>query len=150
MHAKGLATIMMAVLIGTLTTSCQKKPVEQAFQKALEQTLKKVFGQTLHTPETNHVQIPLNRTLDKKDLGMLHLSNHISATVSLGSNKDCTITPTLLEDENVQIILTVQTKGPDGKLEGVSVARVLTRSGEPFDVFIGDMDLAFTPKLATR
>jgi len=32
----------------------------------------------------------------------------------------------------------------------MNVARVLARPGEPFDVFIDDMDLAFTPQLAAQ
>lgn len=154
MRAHKLAAIIVAVTIGTLTTSCQKKSGELAFQKVLDQTFSKIFGQTSQATQTNHsrihfigkVTIPLN----KKNLGVLPLSNHISTTVNLDTNKECTITPTLLQDENVQIILSVQTKNTDGQLESVNVARVLARSGEPFDVFIGDMDLAFTPRLVSQ
>ena len=81
---------------------------------------------------------------------MLPLSDHVSTTVSLGKNRECTITPTLLENGDLQIILTVETIGADGRPLGMNAARVITRPGEPFDVSIGNLDLAFTPQLAAR
>jgi hypothetical protein len=35
----------------------------------------------------------------------------------------------------------------DGRPQGMNVARVLARPGEPFDVSIGDVSLAFTPQI---
>jgi len=120
----------MAVLAGTLLTACQKKPVEQ----------------TLHAAEINHPSASTN----SENLGMLSLSNHIPTTINLHQNKECTITPTLLDGGNLQIILAMETKGSGGKTESMNVTRVINHSGEPFYVSVGDMDLVFTPKLATQ
>ena len=150
--------IMLIISIGVFLVACQKKPMEKAFSNAFQQTLKKVFGEKLHAAESNqHIQIssissnkaatsPLNR----KNLGVLPLSNHVSTTVPLGRNTQCTLTPTLLQSGNVQIILTMETTGADGKPVGMNVARVLAHPGEPFDVSIGNMDLAFTPQIAVQ
>jgi hypothetical protein len=120
----------MAVLAGTFLTACQKKSVEQ----------------TLHAAEINHPSVSTNR----ENLGVLSLSNHISTTINLPQNKECTITPTLLDGGNLQIILAMETKGSNGITESMDVTRVINHSGESFDVSIGDMNLVFTPKLAAR
>jgi hypothetical protein len=88
--------------------------------------------------------------LHLKDLGVLPLSDHVSTTVSLGNNTQCTLTPTMLKDGNVQIILAMETSNINGKLQSVNVARVLAHPGEPFNVSIGDLHLAFTPQIAIQ
>jgi hypothetical protein len=130
MRARNLVAIITVVLTSTLLTACQKKPVEQ----------------TLHAAEINHRSVSTNR----ENLGMLSLSNHIRTTINLSKNKECTITPTLLDGGNLQIILAMETKGSNGITESMDVTRVINHSGEPFDVSIGDMNLVFTPKLADR
>ena len=130
MRARNLVAIIMAVLAGTLLTACQKKPAEQA----------------LHAAEINHPSASTNR----ENLGTLSLSNHIPTTINLPQNKECTITPTLLDGGNLQIILAMETKGSNGMPESMNVTRVINHSGEPFDIPIGDMNLAFTPKLAAQ
>jgi hypothetical protein len=120
----------MAVLAGTLLTACQKKPAEQ----------------TRHAAEINQPSVSTNG----ENLGMLSLSNHIPTTINLPKNKECTITPTLLDGGNLQIILAMETRGSDGRTESMNVTRVINRSGEPFDISIGDMNLVFTPKLVAR
>ena len=97
-----------------------------------------------------HPATPVKSVLNRKDLGVLPLSNHISTTITLAKNKECTITPTLLKSGNLQIILAMTTTGNDGRPEGMNVARVLAKPGEPFDVSIGDMNLAFTPQLTVQ
>ena len=134
MRAQNPVAITLIISIGALLTACQKKPVEQ----------------TLHAAELSRSSASTTNSLNKKDLGVLPLSNHISTTISVGKNRECTITPTLLKSGNVQIILAMVTMGNDGRPQGMNVARVLARSGEPFNVAIGDMSLAFTPQLTVQ
>ena len=134
MRVQNLVAVTLIISTGALLTACQKKPV----------------GQTLHAAEISHSSLSSTNSLNKKNLGVLPLSNHVSTTVSLGKNKQCTITPTLLKSGNVQIILDMETTDADGRPQGMNVARVLARSGEPFDVSIGDMSLAFTPQLTVQ
>jgi hypothetical protein len=126
---------MLIISIGLfLTTACQKKPAAQA----------------LHAAAMNHSTASTNNSLNKKDLGVLPLSNHISTTVTLGKNRQCTITPTLMKSGNLEIILAMETTKADGTPLGMNVSRVLAKPDEPFDVSIGDMDLAFTPQLTVQ
>ncbi len=134
MRAQNLVAVMLIISTGGLLTACQKKSVQQ----------------TLHAAEISHSPASSNNSLSKKDLGVLPLSNHVSTTVTLGKNRECTLTPTLLKSGNLQIILAMEITGADGRPKGMNVARVLAHPGEPFSVSIGDMDLAFTPKLAVQ
>jgi hypothetical protein len=131
MRRRNIVALMLIVLTGALLTACQRKPV----------------GQTLHAAEMNHSSISATNSLSKKDLGVLPLSNHVSTTINISKNRQCTLTPTVLKSGNVQIILDMETMDADGRPLGMNVARVLARPGEPFDVSIGDVSLAFTPQI---
>jgi hypothetical protein len=156
MRMRIVVIITLIISIGVFLVACQKKPVGKMFSNAFQQTYKRVFGEKLHAaaprPAPNQAQNTSSNAatgpLDRKNLGVLPLSNHVSTTIPLDRNTQCTLTPTLLQSGNVQIIVTMETKGADGKPVGMNVARVLARSGEPFDVSMGNMDLAFTPQMA--
>ncbi len=154
-----IVIITLIVSVGVIAVAYQKdKPVREALNNTFGPTFKKVFGEKLHAANPNPVQYqalgsstnaatgPLNR----KNLGVLPLSNHVSTTVPLDRNTQCTLTPTLLESGKLQIILTMETTGADGKPSGMNVARVVAHSGEPFDVSIDNLDLAFTPQIAVQ
>ena len=134
MRVKRPVVIMLIVSTGMFLTACQKKPGEKA----------------LHAAAVNHSSVSVTSSLHKKDLGVLPLSDHVSTTVSLGNNTQCTLTPTMLKTGNLQIILAMETTSINGKLQSVNVARVVTHPGEPFSVSIGDMDLAFTPQISVQ
>lgn len=134
MRAQKQVTLVAIALVGLLLTACQKKLAEE----------------TLHAAEITHSKAPGKSPLHSKDLGVLRLSNHISTTVTLEGNKKCTFTPTLLGSGDLQIILSIMTTGNNGRPESMNVARVLAQPGEPLNVSIGDMNLAFTPQLAKQ
>jgi hypothetical protein len=131
MCVKHHVAIALMISSGLFMTACQKRPGAKA----------------LHAANVNHSTNSVVSSLRKKDLGVLPLSDHVSTTVSLGNNTQCTLTPTLLKGGNLQIILAMETTSINGKLQSVNVARVLTRPGEPFNVSIGDLNLAFTPQV---
>jgi hypothetical protein len=131
MLGRNIIALILIVSTGTLLTGCQKKP----------------GARSLHAAEINRSSISATNSLSKKNLGVLPLSNHVSTTITLGKNTQCTLTPTVLKSGNIQIILAMETTGANGKPQGMNVARVLARPGEPFDVSIGDISLAFTPEI---
>jgi hypothetical protein len=134
MFGRNIVALIMIVSTGALLTGCQKKSV----------------GQTLHAAEMNHSSISATNSLSQKNLGVLPLSNHVSTTITIGKNTQCTLTPTVLKSGDVQIILDMETMDADGRPQGMNVARVLARPGEPFDVSIGDISLAFTPEITVQ
>jgi hypothetical protein len=134
MLGRNIVALIMIVSTGALLTGCQKKSV----------------GQTLHAAEMNHSSISATNSLSQKNLGVLPLSNHVSTTITIGKNTQCTLTPTVLKSGDVQIILDMETMDADGRPQGMNVARVLARPGEPFDVSIGDISLEFTPEISVQ
>ena len=134
MLGRNIVALIMIVSTGALLTGCQKKSV----------------GQTLHAAEMNHSSISATNSLSQKNLGVLPLSNHVSTTITIGKNTQCTLTPTMLKSGDVQIILDMETMDADGRPQGMNVARVLARPGEPFNVSIGDISLAFTPEISVQ
>ncbi|MGP8019860.1 MAG: hypothetical protein ACLPRE_02535 [Limisphaerales bacterium] len=153
-----IVILTLIISIGVFLIACEKKPMEKVFGNAFQQTFKKVFGEKLRAAKTHPVQNQVQPSsskaasgpLNRKNLGVLPLSNHVSTTVPLDRNTQCTLTPTLLESGDVQIILTMETTGADGRPVGMNVARVLAHPGEPFDVSIDNLDLAFTPQIAVQ
>jgi len=134
MFGRNIVALTLIVSTGMLLTGCQKKSV----------------GQTLHAAEMDHSSISVTNSLSQKNFGVLPLSNHVSTTITIGKNTQCTLTPTMLKSGDVQIILDMETMDADGRPQGMNVARVLARPGEPFDVSIGDISLAFTPEIAVQ
>ena len=70
--------------------------------------------------------------------------------VDLGAGKSCTFKPTLLDHSNLQLTMAVESKNAAGKTEGLSVVQIVTKSGKPFEVAVGDMNFTLTPKLQSE
>jgi len=85
-----------------------------------------------------------------RNLGEVTLTNHYETRVQLGGGKNCILTPKLLDSRNVQITLALETKTNAGKTHDLSVKQIVTRTGRPFEVAVGDFSLALTPKVATE
>jgi hypothetical protein len=78
------------------------------------------------------------------------LTNHIETCVNLGAGNSCTITPTLLDNENLQLVMALESRKKDGQTTGLSVVQVVTHSGQSFDIAVGDLDIALTPELGAE
>jgi hypothetical protein len=125
-----VATVMVAFSMGWLPLSCSKKPATQS-----------------HAASTTQVAA---KPANEKDLGQLSLTNHIETCVNLGAGKSCTITPTLLDQKNVKLVMALESKKQNGETAGLSVVQVVTRPGQSFDIAVGDLDITLTPELAAE
>jgi hypothetical protein len=124
------ATVIVAFSMSWLPLSCSKTSPPQA-----------------KASSTNQVAAnPANQ----KNLGELALTNHIETCVNLGAGKSCTITPTLLDHKNLQLVMALESKKSDGKTTGLSVVQVVTQPGESFDVTVGDLKITLTPDVAAE
>jgi len=85
-----------------------------------------------------------------KNLGELSLTNHYETCVNLGAGKSCTIRPTLMSHDNVQLTMSVESKNINGKTKDLSVVQVVAKAGKSFEVAVGDMNLTLTPKLSAE
>jgi len=123
----------MAVLAGLVPSSCtsSKNPTAQQ-----------------HDPVV--IIATSSDSLRSKNLGELQLTNHYETCVSLGAGKSCTIKPTLLDHTSLRLTMALESKYSNGGVKGLSIIQVITKSGEPFEVAVGDMNLTLTPILAAE
>jgi hypothetical protein len=126
-----LLTAVLVALTGLLPSSCSR-----AKNPAAEQ----------HTPVVTIATSSESYT--NQNLGQLELTNHYETCVNLGAGKSCTIKPNLLDRSNLQLTMSLESKNADGKTKGLSVVQIVTKTGMPFEVAVGDMNLTLTPLLA--
>lgn len=101
-----------------------------------------------HAPVVNIVAS--SESLTNKNLGELQLTNHYETCVNLGAGRSCTFKPTLLDHSNLQLILSVESKSTAGGIQGLSVVQVVTKTGKPFEIAVGNMNLTLTPELSNE
>jgi hypothetical protein len=129
-----LAKIFTAVLValaGLLPSSCTKAKNPAAQQRA---------------PVANIVTSSESYT--NQNLGELALTNHYETYINLGAGKSCTITPNLIDRKNLQLTMSLESKNADGKTKDLSIVQVVAKTGKPFEVAVGNMNLTLTPMLA--
>ena len=120
----------MVILTGMLPSSCSKAKVPAAQARAPIANLAASSGSS-----TN------------KNLGELELTNHYETCVILGAGKSCTIRPIRIDRSNLQLTMALESKNTDGQVNGLSVVQIVTKSGQPFEVAVGDLNLKLTPRL---
>lgn len=121
-------TAALAILTGLLPASCSKAKNPAAQHSA---------------PATRAASL----SATNKNLGELELTNHYETCVNLGAGKSCTLKPTRLDHSKLQLTMSFESKNTDGKTENLSVVQIVTKSGKPFDVAVGDMNFTLTPVL---
>ncbi len=82
-----------------------------------------------------------------RNLGDISLTNHNDTYFRLATGEDCTLTPKLLDRNNVQITFAVETKNEYGETHNFAVSQVIAESGKPTEVAVGDLNLTFTPRV---
>ena len=121
----------MVIMTGLLPSSCTKTK-----------------SPTAHTPIVTIATSSESYT--NKNLGELELTNHYETCVNLGAGKSCTIRPARLDHNNLQLTMAVESKSASGKVKDLSVVQIITKTGQSFEVAVGDMNLTLTPKLANE
>jgi hypothetical protein len=91
-----------------------------------------------------------SESLTNKNLGELQLTNHYETCINLGAGKSCTIRPTLLDHASLRLTMSLESKNSQGGVKGLSVVQIVTKTGQPFEVAVGDMSLTLTPVLAAE
>jgi hypothetical protein len=56
----------------------------------------------------------------------------------------------MIDKNNVQITVTVESKKPNGKIQDLSITQVTTKEGQPFEVAVGDFNFSFTPNVTSE
>ena len=120
----------MIFLTGLLPASCHKSAPQQ-----------KSAPPAMVATGTNTVN-PANR-----NLGEIALTNHNETCLQLASGESFTLTPKLLDRNNVQITLAVESKNDYGETHNFAVTQVIAQSGKPLEVAVGDLNFFFTPRV---
>lgn len=127
----GMAHISIALavtLTGLLPSSCSKT----------------------HPPDAKPAKAAVTVTpANVKNLGELILTNHYETRIELGAGKSCTITPKVLDKNNVQLTMAVESLNSKGHTAGFSVAEVVASRGKPFEVAVGELNISLTPNVAS-
>ena len=85
-----------------------------------------------------------------KDLGVVSMTNDYETCLHFGKGKDCRVIPKVLDHGNLQLTLTLESKGPDGRISGLSIVQMVGSSQKPFDISIGGTDFTFTPQIVAE
>jgi len=85
-----------------------------------------------------------------KDLGVVPMTNDYETCISFGAGRDCRIVPKLLGRNNIQLTLTIESKGPNGRTAGLSVVQVVGDARKPFEISLGGTDFTFTPQIVAE
>jgi hypothetical protein len=89
-----------------------------------------------------------NGTNAMHDLGEVTLTNHYETCVHLAGGKFFTLFPKMVNSHDVQLTLSLESKTAAGKTHDLSVTQVVTESGKPMEIAIGDFQLSLTPKVS--
>jgi hypothetical protein len=128
-----LFSALMAILAGLVPTSCTSSKNHTTVQ---------------HTPAVTIATSA--EALTNKNLGELNLTNHYETCINLGAGKSCTIKPSVIDRNSMRLTMALESKNVQGGVKRLSIVQVFTKSGEPFEVAVGDMNLTLTPRLATE
>jgi hypothetical protein len=130
-------TAVLVALMGLLPSSCTtaKNPTAQQQQ---------------HVPVVNIVTASGTGSVTDKNLGELQLSNNHETCVSLGAGKSFTIKPTQIDRSHLQLIMQVESKFANGGTKDLSIVQVVTKTGQPFEIALGDVNLTLTPVLTNE
>jgi hypothetical protein len=129
-----LFAALMAILAGFVPSSCTSS--------------KNPTAQQQHAPVV--IIATSSESLTNKNLGELQLTNHYETCINLGAGKSCTIRPTLIDHASLRLTMSLESKNSSGGVKGLSVVQIVTKTGQPFEVAVGDMSLTLTPVLAAE
>ena len=126
-------TINAVVLVALFAGGCSKSPNDR----------------TAQTANPQHV-LSHPTDMPMKDLGEVELADHTPKRLSLGDGKECVIISTVLANGNLQMDLSVEGKGGDGKIQRLAQSTLTARPGQQCAISVGDTMVSLTPKLKTQ
>lgn len=132
----GISQITSAVLVfvtGLLPASCHKS-TESA----------------KGTPSAAALKTNATLNLVTGNIGQISLTNRSEVSVLFANGASCTLTPKVVDSQNIQITLALETHKEDGDTKEFTVKQVVARDGKPMEVAVGNMNISFTPVMAEK
>lgn len=142
MGINNVITVVSVFLAGLVPASCHKETAQQKNSTVAQ--IATAAGTADKAAATNTTSSVLH------DLGEVALTNHYETCVRLGGGKQCTLSPKVIDRGNIEITFALESKTSAGKIHDLSVAQIVTRSGKPMEIAVGDFNLTLTPKMATE
>ncbi len=140
----GKISALLGLLAGLLVAGCQKEATPQSHASRPNSP-----AAPAAEPSANSLDAKPEMNIAAQDLGEVTLTNHLETCVQLGAGRNCVLTPKVIDSHNVQITLAVQSKTAKGKIHDLSITQVVTRSGKPFEVAVGEFSFSMTPNVVT-
>lgn len=123
----------MVFLAGLLPASCHRESTQQ----------KSAAPAVAANSATNS----LNANPFDRKIGSIALTNHSDTYVQFATGENFTLTPKMLDKNNVQITLSVESRDKYGDTHAFAATQVVTAPGKPLDVAVGSYNLSFTPQI---
>jgi hypothetical protein len=130
-----LTVILAAFAFAWLPASCSKNKISNATPARTAPAA--VAGNAA----AGNVSVVANT----KDSGGLSLTNNAETVIQVGAGKSCRIKPVLLDEKNLQLTLSLETKKADGEVQSLVITQVVTPPGKPFEITMEGTDIALTP-----
>ncbi|MFZ0827380.1 MAG: hypothetical protein WAO02_08140 [Verrucomicrobiia bacterium] len=135
--------IAAIVLTGLLASGC--KPSEPAAPKANTNAVQAVSN-AVHVPSPSPA--PASARARTRDLGVLQLTNRWETRIQLDADKSCAITPHLIDPTHLQLTMVLESKMPDGKINGLNIIKVVSQPNQQFEFDFDGVSLTVTPQMA--
>lgn len=84
-----------------------------------------------------------------RNLGEISLTNNNDTCLLFNTGESCTLTPKIVDQHNVRITLTLESKDDYGDTHDFAVTQVTGQPGKPLEVAVGSFNLSFTPQVST-
>ena len=121
----------MVFLTGLLPASCHKSQVQQTSARP-----------AVVANATNNA---VGAKAFDGNLGEIALTNRSETRLQITAGQICILTPKLLDRQNAQITLTLESKNDHGETRNLAVTQLVAKTGKPLEVTVGDLKLTFTP-----
>lgn len=131
-----VASAALVFLTGLLPASCHKEAAQH----------KPATPAVAANRSTNAVD--LTKTFDR-NIGEIALTNLDDTYVQFSTGESFTLTPRILDKNNVRITLAVECRDSYGDTHDFAVTQVIAQPGKPLDVAVGSYNLSFTPQVTT-
>lgn len=128
MEINQITSAVMVFLTGLLPASCHKADA------------KKSAPTVMVANATNS-----NVRAVSGNIGQITLTNHAETCVEFANGASCTLTPKIVDRNNVRITLSLEFKDDYGDTKDFSVTEIVAKPGKATEVALGKMNLNFTP-----
>lgn len=133
MEISQVTSAVMVFLTGLLPASCHKADAKKSPPPAI----------TANATNANYRPITGN-------IGQISLTNHEETCVEFANGMRCTLTPKVLDRNNIRITVALESRNDYGDTKHFDLKDIVVQPGKPAEVAVGEMSLTFTPTIVEK